>query len=198
MLDDVGSAATPSAAHTAAAPEVLTLRDGARVTVREVTREDEGALLAFLAGLGAEARRLRFFTGAADLAGAARAASACGERGFGIVAHDELGALVAHALWARLDDTRAEVALAVADHLHDRGLGTLLLERLAANAEREGVQHFVADVLPENRLMLDVFRDGFDAHVSLRGGIDKVELPTSAWRTAQHRFPKPGGLEPEP
>jgi GNAT superfamily N-acetyltransferase len=156
--------------------------------VREVSSGDEGALLAFLTGLGIEARRLRFFSGAVDLPGAAHEGTISGERGFGLVAHDELGALVAHALWARLDDTRAEVALAVADHLHDRGLGTILLERLAADAERHGITTFLATVLPENHAMLDVFRDGFDADVALREGTEAVQFPTSAWRTASERF----------
>jgi hypothetical protein len=39
-----------------------------------------------------------------------------------------------HALYVQLDRTRAEVAVEVADHLHDRGLGTIFIERLAAVA----------------------------------------------------------------
>ena len=50
---------------------------------------------------------------------------------------------------------------------------------------------FVAEVLPENGAMLDVFRDGFDAHVAFHEGTDTVELPTSAWRMASERFPAP-------
>jgi hypothetical protein len=46
----------------------------------------------------------------------------------------------------------------------------------------------VAEVLPENRAMLDVFRDGFDAHVAFHEGIDTVEFPTSTWRLARERF----------
>lgn len=55
-------------------------------------------------------------------------------------------------------------------------------------AERHGITRFVAEVLPENRAMLDVFRDGFDAHVACREGVDRVEFPTGAWRTASKRF----------
>jgi hypothetical protein len=43
-------------------------------------------------------------------------------------------------------------------------------------------------VLPENQGMLDVFRDGFGAHVALHEGIDTVEFPTSAWRLAREHF----------
>ncbi|HMD56781.1 MAG TPA: GNAT family N-acetyltransferase [Solirubrobacteraceae bacterium] len=162
------------------------------MTLREVRPDDEPALRTFLNGLCAQARRLRFFTGAADLTGAAHvAATPAGGRRLSLIAHDELGMIVGHALYVQLDDTRAEVALAVADRLHDRGLGTILVERLATSAEGHGITHFVAEVLPENQGMLDVFRDGFDAHVSLRGATDKVEFPTAAWRTAKERFPEP-------
>jgi L-amino acid N-acyltransferase YncA len=63
-------------------------------------------------------------------------------------------------MYALLDETCAEVAVEIADHVHGRGLGTILVERLAAVAEARGIMHFIAKVLPENRAMLDVFRAG--------------------------------------
>ncbi|MFI4990204.1 MAG: GNAT family N-acetyltransferase [Solirubrobacterales bacterium] len=86
------------------------------------------------------------------------------------------------------DPGRAEVAVEVADDLHGLGLGTILIERLAEIAERHGVVTFVAEVLPENEAMLDVFRDGFDAEVSWCEGIERVQFPTSAWRLARERY----------
>ncbi len=175
---------------------LVRLRDGARVTVRPCTEADEPALRCLLSGLRPQSRRMRFFTGGLDMDGAAHMSAATGEGRFGLVAHDETGALVAHALYAQLDSTHAEVGVEVADHLHGRGLGTLLIEQLAAEAERHGVTTFVADVLPENRAMLDVFRDGFDARVRFREGIDKVEFPTSSWRAASERFPESQASSP--
>lgn len=173
-----------------AAPELVRLRDGSRVTVRTVCEQDEPALRSFLAGLCAQARYLRFFTGGADVTSAAHLAAAASPDRYGLLAHDETGSLVGHALYIQLDDTRAEVAVEVADHLHDRGLGTILIERLASVAEENGISRFIAEVLPQNHAMLDVFRDGFDAHVALRDGSEAVEFPTSAWRTARERFPE--------
>lgn len=173
-------------------PENAQLRDGSRVTIGAVAPRDEASLRSFLAGLSAEARYLRFFSGAADTAGAARIAAAPGADRFGLIARDEQGAVVGHALYWALDDSRAEVAVEVADHLHDYGLGTILIERLATVAERHGVTRFVAEVLPANHAMLDVFREGFDANVVFRGGVDMVEFPTSAWRAASDRFPTSG------
>jgi L-amino acid N-acyltransferase YncA len=168
--------------------ELVRLLDGSRVTVRASTAADEPALLVFLSGLCDEARRLRFFTGAADVAYAARLASATGADRYGVIAHDELGATVGHATYAQLDGARAEVAVEVSDHLHDRGLATVLIERLAAAAQARGIASFVAEVLPENSAMLGVFQDGFDAAAQFADGTDKVEFATSAWRLALDRF----------
>jgi GNAT superfamily N-acetyltransferase len=173
-------------------PENVELRDGSRVTIRAVVPGDEAALRSFLEGLCAEARYLRFFSGAADTAGAAHLAAAPGAGRFGLLARDEAGAVVAHALYSAIDESRAEVAVEVADHLHDYGLGTILIERLASVAEEQGITRFVAEVLPANRGMLEVFRQGFDANVVFHGGVDMVEFPTSAWRMATDRFPTTG------
>jgi GNAT superfamily N-acetyltransferase len=180
----------PVANAAPAAPGLVRLRDGSRVVVRPVSTQDEPALRSFLADLCAQARYLRFFTGGADVASAAHFAAATGPDRYGLLAHNETGVLVGHALYFQLDDTRAEVAVEVADHLHDRGLGTILIERLASVAEEHGITRFVAEVLPQNRAMLAVFRDGFDARVAMRDGSDAVEFPTSAWHKARERFPE--------
>jgi len=158
------------------------------VTICALSPGDEASLEAFLTGLCPNSLRLRFFTGGANIASAARWAAGTPADRYGLLAHDEAGVLVAHAVYVQLDETRAEVAVEVADHLHGRGLGTILMQRIGAVAQERGITHFVAEVLPENRAMLDVFRDGFDAHVALREGIDTVEFPTSAWRLARERF----------
>lgn len=168
--------------------EVVRLRDGSSVAVRVVRAGDEAPLLQFLTNLCANSRRLRFFSGCVDVAAAAHWAAGTPPDRYGLLAHDETGVLVAHAACVQLDETRAEVAVEVADHLHDRGLGTMLLERLTAIAEERGITTLVAEVLPENRLMLDVFRDGFDAHVAFHEGIESVEFPASSWRLARERF----------
>ncbi len=170
--------------------ERVRLRDGSSVTVRRASTLDEPALRSFLEGLCLEARRLRFFSGAANIASAAHLAAAADEEHCGLIAHDELGLLVGHAIYVTLEDpTRAEVAVEVADHLHGRGLGTILIERLAAVAEQRGITHFVAEVLSENQAMLDVFREGFDARVVRHEGPEeRVEFLTSGWRLAHKRF----------
>ena len=172
-------------------PGLLTavrLRDDRQVTVREALPADELAIAGFLSGLCPEARRLRFFTGGVDVPRMTSLVAAAGRDRIGLVAEDEAGAIVGHAICIDLGDRRAEVALEVADSLHGEGLGTVLVERLAELAERRGVVTLVAEVLPENRAMLDVLRDGFDAHVRWSEGVDEVEFPAASWRLARGRF----------
>jgi GNAT superfamily N-acetyltransferase len=175
--------------------DLVRLRDGSLLTIRPATGQDEPALHSFLSGLCLTARRMRFFTAGADMASAAHLMAVTGSDRYGLVAHDEAALLVGHALYVQLDETRAEVAVEVADHLHGRGLGTILIERLAAAAERRGITRFIAEVLPENRAMLEVVRDGFDADVTFHEGTDTAEFPTSSWRLARERFA--GGAAPD-
>lgn len=169
--------------------ERVRLRDGSVVTIRPAGTEDEPALRSFLDGLCLEARRLRFFTGGADIVSAAHLAAVTDASHYGLVAHDELGVLVGHASYVQLGEEHAEVAVEVADHLHGRGLGTVLVERLAVVAEQHGITYFVAEVLSENKAMLDVFRDGFDGRVLRHEGPEeRVEFLTAGWRLARERF----------
>jgi acetate---CoA ligase (ADP-forming) len=175
---------------------VVRLRDGSSVSIRRAGTQDEPALRSFLSGLCLEARRLRFFTGGADIGSAARLAATKDATHYGLVAHDEEGVLVGDALYVQADEKHAEVAVEVADHLYGRGLGTILIERLAVVAEERGITRFTAEVLPDNRGMLEVFRDGFDARLTFHEGTEAVGFPTSAWRLARTRFAAGTGASP--
>ncbi|MGA7416932.1 MAG: GNAT family N-acetyltransferase [Acidimicrobiales bacterium] len=105
-----------------------------------------------------------------------------------LVAEDDSG-LVAIARYDRAPGTaEAEVAFVVADQYQHHGIGTLLLERLAAAAWQRGITEFVATALAENREMLQVFADsGFQVTTALAGGIMSVRFPIApddAYRTA--------------
>src|SRR5271170_6386823 len=76
----------------------------------------------------------------------------------------------------------AEIAFAVPDDMHHRGIATLLLEHLVSLARRRGLQAFTAETLADNAAMLRVFADaGLPASRQTRDGV--VELT----------FPLPGG-----
>jgi RimJ/RimL family protein N-acetyltransferase len=135
------------------------LRDGSAVHVRPVGAHDEAALRAFLERVSPDSLRRRF-CGVAD---ASRAATCMlqGRRAedIALVVHAVSSPeIVAHAASFQIDATRAEVAFLVSDRWQGRGLGSLLLSRLAHHASSQGVTKFVAEVLPGNRAMIAVFQ----------------------------------------
>jgi GNAT superfamily N-acetyltransferase len=74
---------------------------------------------------------------------------------------------------------RAEVAFAILDGFQGRGIGTLLLEHLRLIADANGIAEFEADVLGENRQMLEVFaHSGFETRNSLDSGVVHLHSST--------------------
>jgi acetate---CoA ligase (ADP-forming) len=174
---------------SAGAVDVI-LRDGSTLRLRAPAAEDAGALEAFFSGLSERSFYLRFH-------GVRRVDGALVEH-FVDPDWDDRGVLVgiagenrivAVAEFMRLRDERsAEVAFAVADELQGRGIGTRLLEQLAARAAAVGIERFVAEVLPENAAMLGVFRDaGFEVARELDCGEIEVRFPIAATETFRAR-----------
>ena len=72
----------------------------------------------------------------------------------------------------------AEVAFAVADHMHHRGIATLLLEHLVSAARGEAVTIFTAETLSENKAMLKVFADaGLPVQRRYADGVMEMTFP---------------------
>ena len=75
----------------------------------------------------------------------------------------------------------AEIAMAVADDEHKRGVGTLLLEHLISLARGRGVQVFVAETRIENALMMQVFADaGLPVRRAVADGVYDLTFPLPA------------------
>ncbi|HEY1520446.1 MAG TPA: GNAT family N-acetyltransferase [Solirubrobacteraceae bacterium] len=165
------------------------LRDGSAVQLRPAGPHDEVALRAFLEGVSPDSLRRRFF-GTPDLGRTARSlVEGCGAAYFGLVVHESYTpAIVAHAGWFRIDSKRAEAAFLVTDSWQGRGLGALLLSRLAQSAEQRGIATLVAEVLPGNRAMLTVFeRCGYLVEVcaDVHGVEVQIDLTSLAPALAQ-------------
>lgn len=79
----------------------------------------------------------------------------------------------------RLDDpAEAEVAFNVSDEYQGTGIGSILLEHLAAAARENDITRFTAEVLPENRKMLTVFSDaGYNVAKHFEDGVVMLEFP---------------------
>jgi acetate---CoA ligase (ADP-forming) len=170
----------------------VVLRDGSTVRLRPGRQIDRDRLEDYFIGMSPETRRLRFWGTSVDVRGVAAAAL---DQDY--IHHLTLlafsgrdgGSVVGGAQYVAIDEHRAEVSFSVADELQGRGLGSLLLERLAAAAAANDVHTFVAHVLPENHVMIDVFRQsGFDVSIRATPGSIDVEFPTSTTLEAIERF----------
>jgi acyl-CoA synthetase (NDP forming)/GNAT superfamily N-acetyltransferase len=73
--------------------------------------------------------------------------------------------------------TSAEVAFVVRDDHQGRGLGSILLEHLAAAARENGLSRFEAEVLVENHTMVRVFREaGYQVRRAFAEGVLHLEF----------------------
>ena len=159
------------------------LKGGERVLIRPIGREDRQTLLDGLHRLTPESRYRRFFSPMPDLS--ARQLRYLTEVDHhtheALIASDPStgeGIGVARFIRSAADPAVAEVAIAVLDDWQGHGLGTALLEALAARAREDGVEHFTASVLTQNSAMLDLLRRLGDTTVVDRAA-GVVELQTA-------------------
>src|SRR6185312_10179800 len=155
----------------------IVVRDGMTVHVRPVRAGDDDAMRAFFEGVSDDSIGFRFF-GMPNLGWATRwAVDVDYADRFGLVV--ETGTprmIIAHAVYVRIDATRAEVAFLVTDAWQGHGIATILLAHLAEVAQQHGISTFVAEVLPHNHRMVDVFREsGFPVEVRSRPDVLEVE-----------------------
>jgi acetate---CoA ligase (ADP-forming) len=169
------------AVDTAVAP-ILVLRDGSVATIRPSSLADVPALRQFFHDLSSESRYRRFFSAgeAPDAVIERLSDSTHPARNLTLVAErsvDGAVRIVAAASYTAVNSDCAEAAFAVADTFQGKGLGTLLLERLAVLAERAGIRRFQATTLASNTQMLEVFREsGFEIRSKLAGSAVDVEF----------------------
>ncbi|MEV5965970.1 GNAT family N-acetyltransferase [Kribbella sp. NPDC051952] len=154
--------------------------DGSVVQIRPLRVDDEPALTAMNLRVSDRSIYLRFF-------GISRS-SADEQTHHLVTVHDGHVALVAEygdqlvgvASYEPLSTGEAEMAFLVEDSVHGRGIGTLLLEQLAAMARENGIWRLRADTLVENVGMLRVFAgSGFEQVRSMDSGVVELVLDTA-------------------
>src|SRR5579875_2510900 len=171
--------------------------DGGIVHLRPVRPSDADALVRFHAGLSQRTRYLRYFSAypripPRDL-----------HRFANVDYHDRValvaelgGEIIAVGRYERDDATdQAEVAFVVADAHQGRGIGSVLLEHLAAAARERGLKRFTAVVLAENSGMIRVFRDaGYEitrhveyGEVTLQFDIDETAMTEAVMHEREQR-----------
>lgn len=157
----------------------VVLADGGVAHLRPIQPTDGDALVRFHAALSDRSRYFRFFSPHPRL-------STREVERFTTVDMTDRVALIAEVegeiLGVGRFDRRpgaddAEVAFVVADAHQGRGVATVLLEYLAAMARERGITLFTAEVLPNNRAMLNVFASvGFEGTRTFGDGVMHVDM----------------------
>lgn len=155
--------------------DVLTV-DGSVVRIRPVIDGDEDRLRAMHDRMSARSRYLRYFSAVNELSRAQLALFTDVDHVSRVCLVALAGEDIVAAATYHGDDVgsaggpggetsppvgprSAEVAFAVQDDQQGRGLGSILLEHLAAAARECGIDRFTAEVLSENQAMVRVFLD---------------------------------------
>ena len=161
-------------------PADVLLADGTLAVLRPLRPEDSANLHDLHDRVSDEAIRLRFFAPSRYAAHSYVDGLLRREATLALVA-EVRGELVGLSTAEPLDESTCEVAFLVADKTRGQGVGTLLLEHLAALARDRGFTHLEADVLTENRAMLGVFTDsGLSLSRAYDGSTVVVGLTTEA------------------
>jgi acyl-CoA synthetase (NDP forming)/RimJ/RimL family protein N-acetyltransferase len=161
--------------------------DGGTVHLRPICPEDADGLVGLMERSSDQTRYYRFF-------GPMKRLSDRDLHRFTHVDHVdrvafvlELGdQLIGVGRYDRLPGTdEAEVAFLLEDAHQGRGLGSVLLEHLAAAARERGITKFVAEVLAQNARMVRVFLDaGYEPRRTYEEGVVHLTFPIAQTETA--------------
>src|SRR5262252_780032 len=124
-----------SMAQELSEPVYALLADGTTVEIRPAGPDDFDAVKAMHEAMSPDNSYLRFFN------------------------VSRLSAEIEARRIARNPKPGSAALLAVADHMHHRGIATLLLEHLVSLARSRQISTFKAETLTENQAMLNVFAD---------------------------------------
>ncbi len=165
---------------TAGTSTYALLTDGSTVEIRAAGSQDATAVREMHAAMSPDNMYLRFFSlspGAADRE-ARRVSREPGPD------HEALlawlgGRLIGVASYELTGQPGvAEIAFAVPDDMHRRGVATLLLEHLVSLARQRGLRAFTAETLADNSAMLRVFADaGLPAERQIADGVVELTFP---------------------
>ncbi|MFC5678930.1 bifunctional GNAT family N-acetyltransferase/acetate--CoA ligase family protein [Aeromicrobium endophyticum] len=152
------------------------LKDGRVAQLRPIHEDDADRFIEFYARVSDESKYYRFFAPYPTL-------SDRDVKRFTTVDHDRRVAFVVTlhntiigvGRYDAVSDDEAEVAFLVEDAQQGRGVGQLLLEHLAQAGRERGIRRFVADVLPTNVRMQQVFREmGYQIEGAIEDGVQRL------------------------
>ncbi len=186
-MSHTGSGRTPDGGATTIADArtraYALLADGSTVEIRQAVPEDVDAVREMHANLSPDNAYFRFFS-LSPRAPEREAQRVCRPQASDHVTLLALlsGKLVGVAGWeATGSPGRAEIAFAVSDDMHGRGVATLLLEHLVSLGRQRNLVAFEAETLPDNYAMQQVFRDaGLPVERHFADGVIELTFPLPA------------------
>ena len=167
------------------------LRRGGTVHLRPIRPDDVPRLQAFHGRLSRDSIVMRFFSPLPVLTDerAAYFTTVDYDRRMAIVATEGTGPdeqIVGVGRYDRIDDewapdTRAELALIVEDRVQHHGIGSVLFWALVDVARARGLKSLIAEVLAENRRMLNLLRtSGLRMTARRAGSAIRIEVDLTA------------------
>jgi acyl-CoA synthetase (NDP forming)/RimJ/RimL family protein N-acetyltransferase len=179
-MEVTGSAHEPAELLLTSEPSYALLADGSTVEIRHATPNDAADIRQMHAELSPANAYFRFFSFSpqAPEREAQRLSRAEDDDHAALLARLD-GQLIGAASYE--PTTRpgiAEIAFAVSDEMHGRGVATLLLEHLVSIARQRRLTAFAAETLPENVAMQRVFADaGLPVERQFADGVIELVMP---------------------
>jgi acetate---CoA ligase (ADP-forming) len=174
--------------------EHVLLRDGSGITLRLATPADAGSVESLVTSVSEESRYFRFMAGV-NYVSRSVIDSMCVNNPadsaslLAVLGGDTHGKIIGIGNYISLAvRNAAEVSFLVADEYHGKGVGTLLLERLAGIAAANGFVEFEAEMLSANDKMMTVFSDaGFGVVQAIGGSTVHIEFPVTGNAAVRER-----------
>ncbi|WP_185077995.1 bifunctional acetate--CoA ligase family protein/GNAT family N-acetyltransferase [Nonomuraea jabiensis] len=164
----------------------VVLADGGTAHVRPIKPADADRLRSFYSRLSDESIYFRFFGPRPRLSDreVERFTNVDYVNRVALIA--TIGAeMVAVIRYDRTGPGEAEIAFLVEDAHQGRGVASVLLEHLAATARENGIERFVADVLPANMRMTGLLRQaGYTAQSQFEDGVVRMTLDLTPTETS--------------
>ncbi|RYP87110.1 GNAT family N-acetyltransferase [Nocardioides guangzhouensis] len=162
------------------------LLDGRTAHIRPIRPDDDDRLVTFYSRVSDESKYFRFFSPMPVLS------DRDVQRFTNVDHHDRVAfvllladEIIAVGRYDRVDGGEAEVAFLVEDRHHGRGIAQILLEHLAQAGREQGIEKFVAEVLPNNQRMIATFRAaGYHVVGGFEDGVMSLEFPIDPTDTA--------------
>ncbi|VXB98283.1 bifunctional GNAT family N-acetyltransferase/acetate--CoA ligase family protein [Aeromicrobium sp. 9AM] len=152
------------------------LKDGRVAQLRPILEADAERLVEFYSRVSEQSKYFRFFAPYPTLSDkdVTRFTTVDNDRrvAFVVTLH---ATIIGVGRYDAVGDDEAEVAFLVEDAHQGRGVGQLLLEHLAQAGRERGIRTFVADVLPSNSRMQQIFREmGYQVDGMVDGGVTRL------------------------